>query len=114
MFGCVLRVSGQNLRIPAGLSVLRVFPDGANIEITSAETEGFSTQVALATSFLSDTAYQLHELVSCDGFECGELDFGVEQEASLEKSFSFPPELAKLASDLGFTMRVSTYAVNDT
>ncbi|GAB5415756.1 MAG: hypothetical protein Cons2KO_33590 [Congregibacter sp.] len=113
MFGCVLRVCGVKLEQDESLSVLRRFADGANIEVTSVDLD-WADMVLEATRFLESRANELQSMVASDGFESAELDFGVPQQNKPEVSYIFPAKIARLSGSLGISLRVSTYAVDDT
>lgn len=129
---CILRISGRNLDIDAFIekSKLRVYkkcykgepvfpktkPDGEKLRhfsvsaaASNAEFEEFEKQVKDVIRYLKRNKEKLAHIATTKGVEFAFLDFGVRREVKFCQEIYFPPQLVKLAGELGLSLQVSIY-----
>ncbi|MBU2706798.1 hypothetical protein KCM76_12465 [Zooshikella marina] len=133
---CILRISGENFdvdlcvegkdvefsniyrkgdpRYPASKpNGPKLEHSGLSVEVSSADFSDMNQQLEDAIDFLNKSSGLIRELVEFKGVEYALLDFGVETKPPFWASYTFPPELAYLAGQLGLGLCVSTYPVDE-
>ena len=113
MTGCVLRVAGANLAIPAELDASKT-RFGFVAEVGDSEAE-FKAQIEHAHHFLQTHKAKLVALFNVPGFQSAELDFGVWNKAPdiVAQSHSFPVSLLALAASCNTSLTVTMYLASD-
>lgn len=109
MAGCVLRVVGSNLTVPADLRT-ETTRYGFIADVAHEDAD-FNVQLQQAEQFLTVHQAALATLAKAQGFQTAELDFGVWNQAPgiAAQSHSFPATLVALAGHCGVGLTVSMY-----
>ena len=133
---CILRASGKNFAVEEYVKDKDIeftqvykkgeprFPNskvidqinqfsGIGIEVSDADMSDMTLQIEDATHFLQSNQNLISELVSFDGVENVELDFGVESKPPFWTSYTLPPELITHAANLGLGICISTYPCDE-
>ena len=82
---------------------------GVHIDVSGAEFDEFSRQVADAVAFLGTHADQLRRLVSYPGVQDVTLDFGLARREVAVQCDRLPAELVRLCGTLGLSLEMSYY-----
>ena len=82
---------------------------GVHISASDADFNDFPLQVEESIQFLRDEAEQIRRLVAWPGVDGGTLDFGIERRDVLVQCDCLPPELVRLAGELGLGIELSQY-----
>ena len=85
---------------------------GMNIVVSDGEFDDFQRQVQEAIAFLSANRKELRRLMRFPGVEGACLDFGIERLDVAAQFDRLPPELVRLAGELGLGIEISHYAVS--
>jgi hypothetical protein len=90
---------------------------GFRVAVSEAEWSDLPRQISDARAFLERHSGELRELAMLEGIEDMRLDFPIELRigrSNVVAQFDyFPPELLKLAGDLGVGIELSTYPCSD-
>jgi len=82
---------------------------GVHIIVSDAEFEQFPQQVEDAIAFLNRENDQLRALCQFPGVEAARLDFGVARRDVAVQCDYLPPDLIRIASELGLGVEISLY-----
>jgi hypothetical protein len=133
---CILRVGGSDLNVDSLLLECALEADslwkkgepkfphsspdsdfnessGARIRVSDADFSEFALQIEDANHFFENHRRNLEILNKFPGIEWAVVDFGVEIRPPGWSSFNFPPELLALIGQVGITLAISTYPVDD-
>lgn len=86
---------------------------GFNVVVSDAEFSEFTRQVEDTIAFLTTHRGELERLGAAPGIEELWLDFGIERRDVMLQCDQFPPELIRLAGQLGMGIELSQYPVPD-
>jgi hypothetical protein len=84
---------------------------GVSIPVSDADFHEFLRQASECIAFLRQEADQLRRLVSWPGVEGAALDFGIQRRDVYVQCDSFPPELVRLAGELGLGIELTQYPI---
>ena len=133
---CILRAGGKNFDVDACLGQISMVPDsfwrrgekrfpmsttnerinehsGVRFLASGAEFSEFLKQIEDVTAFLRKNESDIKILMAFPGMEGAVLDFGAELHPPGWASFTFPPEVARLAGSLGVALCISVYPVEE-
>ncbi len=133
---CILRAGGKGVDVDALLSQISMAPDsiwrsgeqrypksatnqktnehsGVRFLASGAEFSEFRKQIEEATAFLRENQNDIRGLMAFPGVEGVVLDFGAEIHPPGCASFTFPPELSAIAGNLGLSLCLSVYPVDE-
>ena len=132
--GCVLRAFGSTFDPDAFLKGSTLLPSkvwrkgeargrsggdvrrssGVNVAVSDADMTDLRQQARDAISFLQSNKGDLARLVSFPGVEGVGLDFGIAwRQDVVTQTDSLPPELVRLAGELGLGVEISHYPISD-
>lgn len=137
MAGCVLRVVGENLNVDALLASISLEPchverkgeprferskhiatySGFNVPVSDSPGTDVQGQICDALTFLSENQDELQQVVRFPGVDSVRLDFGINCRLSDEVLAQFdyyPPDLLRLAGEIGLGIEISLYSVSET
>ena len=101
-------------RGPGGRRGSRTSQDsGFNLDVSAVAFEDSVTQIKEAIAFLATNRIELARLMSFSGVESATLDFGLQlkPDAPVQSDY-VPPELLRLAGELGIGVQLSRYAMS--
>ena len=132
---CMLRISGPNLDIDSLIQHIALEPEtvcrkgepkfgsrpngnkhqksGADYLVSDAEFEDFEGQQSDAVEYLKLHETEIKAILSFSGVEGVVLDFGISRREVAVQCDYFPPELIKLAGELGLGIELSQYPLSD-
>lgn len=133
---CILRAGGKDFDVDALLSQISITPDsfwrrgekhypksatnqktnehsGVRFLASGADFSEFRKQIEEATAFLLENQNDIRVLMAFPGVEGAVLDFGAEIHPPGWASFTFPPELSGVAGNLGLSLCLSVYPVDE-
>jgi hypothetical protein len=84
---------------------------GLNVVVSDAGFQEFAEQVEDAIEFLTDSAFEVRQLVAYPGVTGVVLDFGIAWRDVVAQSDQFPAELVRLAGGCGIALELSHYPV---
>jgi len=127
---CVLRIIGKELKINDLLNIKletdsywskgeprfsrkpegeKHLDSGAIYLVSDAEFEEFDIQIKDAIEYLKENKNQIKSILSLPGLDGSSLDFGIVWRDVAVQSDYFPPELIKIAGELGLGIELSQY-----
>ena len=86
---------------------------GLNLVVSEADFDEFPRQVREAAAFLHDHRSELARLRDFRGVDDLTLDFGIARRDVVVQNDYFPPELLRIAGELGMGIELSQYPVGD-
>jgi hypothetical protein len=133
---CIFRAGGKDFDVDALLSQISMAPDsfwhrgekryplsatnkktsehsGVRFLASGAEFSEFRKQIEDAIAFLHKNEIDIKVLMAFPGIEGAVLDFGAEIHPPGWASFTFPPELSGVAGNLGISLCLSVYPVDE-
>ena len=127
---CVLRIIGKDLSINDLLDIKletdsfwrkgeprfstkpegeKRIDSGATYLVSDAEFEEFDIQTKEAIEYLNKNKKQIKSIMSLSGIDGSSLDFGIVWRDVAVQCDYFPPELIKIAGELGLGIELSQY-----
>lgn len=82
-------------------------------KVSHAGFDDFNQQVKDAIEYLRVNYDKLKMIADTPGVDYANLDFGVDYKYNFVQSHYFPPELVKLAGELGISFEISLYTAGD-
>ncbi|RPJ53883.1 MAG: hypothetical protein EHM23_30090 [Acidobacteria bacterium] len=113
---CVLRVSAINIQEvlqSTRLRPYRVGADTAHFEVSDAKVGDFEQEIRDATGYLRSNETQLRKMFSSFENIEGTLDFSVAWRDVAVQVDVLPPELLRLAGELGLAIALSHYPLSE-
>jgi hypothetical protein len=133
---CVLRARGANFAVDEflsrstlrpiviarrgqpqypGISTARAIPNDSGFHAVASEADfsDVKVQITEAIYFLQKNESELARLIAFPGVERVSLDFGIAEREVAAQSESFPPELLRIAGNLGVWIEFTMYPCHD-
>lgn len=82
---------------------------GVTITASDAEQSDFAAQISESIQFLKAKKKEIERLLRFPGIESARLDYGIERKDVFGQFDYFPPELLRLAGQLGIGIELSQY-----
>jgi hypothetical protein len=86
---------------------------GANFTVSDGGFDEFEQQKEDAMQFLTEHQSSLEQMMAYQGVDRANLDFGIRWRDVLVQGDYFPPELLKLAGEIGLGIELSQYPPSD-
>jgi hypothetical protein len=98
------------------ISTTSAIPNDSGLHIVASEADFSEVNVQIADSiyFLEQNSSELARLIAFPGVERVSLDFGIEERETAAQRECFPPELLRIAGNLGVWIEFTLYPPNQT